>query len=276
VADNSLMLSLALPALLVVGAVVLIPICWLSWLSIWGKQGFTLLNYQRMLQPSYLVTFRVTMELSAVVTLVCALLGYPISYLMTRSKPKTTALLGLCVIFPMWVSPLVHTYSWLVILEHNGIINRWLISAGLVDQPLHLAYNAFGTAIGMTHVMLPFMVLPLYAAMRTVDPDLAQAATSLGASPVRAFLDIFWPLSLPGLFAGSVVVFVLSLGFYITPALLGGGRVTMWSMEMEQSLTIHADWGASSALGVVLLVVTLGILALAVRAIGTSRLMGTD
>ena len=118
-------------------------------------------------------------------------------------------------------------------------------------------HNFTGTTIGMVHIMLPFMVLPLYASMRAINRDYMRAAANLGASPVQAFWQVFVPLSLPGLFAGIIIVFVLCLGFYVTPALLGGGRVMMWSMQIERNVTYHADWGAASALGVVLLVMTL-------------------
>ena len=141
-----------------------------------------------------------------------------------------------------------------------------------LDEPLRLVHNFTGTTIGMVHIMLPFMVLPLYATMKTIDQDYMKAAASLGASPVRAFWQIYVPLSFPGLAAGLIVVFVLSLGFYVTPALLGGGRVMMWAMQIERSTTVYADWGAASAMGVVLLVITLGILWLVSRLTGSSKL----
>jgi putative spermidine/putrescine transport system permease protein/spermidine/putrescine transport system permease protein len=135
-------------------------------------------------------------------------------------------------------------------------------------------HNFTGTTIGMVHIMLPFMVLPLYAAMRAISRDYMRAAANLGASPVKAFWQIYVPLSLPGLMAGVIIVFVLCLGFYVTPALLGGGRVMMWSMQIERTVTYHSDWGAASALGVVLLAMTLLILWLVGRLVGFRRIMG--
>ena len=260
--------SLSFPALLLVGFVVLIPIGWLFWLSFVGPDGFSLVNYERLLHPSYGLTLLTTFQLAFLVTGLCVLLGYPLAYLAAQLSPGWARLVLLCVLFPFWTSLLVRTYAWLVLLQRRGQINTWLQDLGLIDEPLRLVHNFTGTAIGMTHIMLPFMVLPLYAAMRTIDESYMRAAANLGASPVRAFWQIYVPLSLPGLGAGVMVVFVLSLGFYVTPALLGGGRVMMWAMQIERSMAVYADWGAASALGVVLLVITLAMLWLFARLTG--------
>jgi putative spermidine/putrescine transport system permease protein/spermidine/putrescine transport system permease protein len=180
----------------------------------------------------------------------------------------------LLVLFPVWTSILVRCYAWLVLLQRRGVVNTWLQDMGLIDAPLRLMHNFTGTAIGMVHIMLPFMVLPLYATMRSINRDYMRAAANLGASPVKAFWQVFVPLSLPGLFAGIIIVFVLCLGFYVTPALLGGGRVMMWSMQIERNVTYHSDWGAASALGVVLLVMTFAILWGVGRLIGFDRIVG--
>ncbi|MDU0340271.1 ABC transporter permease [Bosea rubneri] len=266
------MLALTLPALLLVGFVVLIPIGWLFWLSFVDKSGFTLIHYQRLLHPTYLLTLRTTFELAFTVTVVCLLLGYPLAYLASQLPRRWASLVLLCVLFPFWTSLLVRTYAWLVLLQRRGLVNTWLQKLGIIEEPLRLVHNFTGTAIGMTHIMLPFMVLPLYATMKTISDDYMRAAANLGASPIRAFWQIYVPLSFPGLAAGLIVVFVLSLGFYVTPALLGGGRVMMWAMQIERSTTVYADWGAASAMGVVLLVITLGILWLVSRLTGSAKL----
>jgi putative spermidine/putrescine transport system permease protein/spermidine/putrescine transport system permease protein len=263
------MLALTLPALLLVGFVVLIPIGWLFWLSFVDKSGFTLIHYQRLLHPTYLLTLRTTFELAFTVTVVCLLLGYPLAYLASQLPRRWASLVLLCVLFPFWTSLLVRTYAWLV---RRGLVNTWLQKLGIIEEPLRLVHNFTGTAIGMTHIMLPFMVLPLYATMKTISDDYMRAAANLGASPIRAFWQIYVPLSFPGLAAGLIVVFVLSLGFYVTPALLGGGRVMMWAMQIERSTTVYADWGAASAMGVVLLVITLGILWLVSKLTGSAKL----
>lgn len=266
--------ALSAPGLLLISGIALVPIAWLFWLSFRGKTGFTLEHYWRLLHPSYTLTLQTTFELTFLVTALCVLLGYPLAYLVSQVRPRLAALLMLLVLFPVWTSLLVRCYAWLVLLQRRGVINTWLQEAGLIDGPLRLVHNFTGTTIGMLHIMLPFMVLPLYASMRAINPDYMRAASNLGASPVRAFWQVFVPLSLPGLYAGVIIVFVLCLGFYVTPALLGGGRVMMWSMQIERNVTYHSDWGAASALGVVLLVMTLGILWGFGRLIGFDRIVG--
>ncbi len=270
------LLFLCAPALLLIGIVALAPIGWLSGLSFVGKEGLTFDNYARLLHPSYQLTLLSTFRLAFVVTAICLVLGYPLAYLTAQMPPRVASLVLLCVLFPFWTSLLVRTYAWLVILQRRGIVNTWLENLGLIDEPLRLVYNFTGTTIGMVHVMLPFMVLPLHAAMKSINPDYLQAAASLGAPPVRAFWQIFVPQSIPGVIAGLIVVFVLSLGFYVTPALLGGGKVMMWSMQVERAMEVYADWGAASALGVVLLVMTIGVLWLISRLVGIGSLIERD
>jgi ABC-type spermidine/putrescine transport system permease subunit I len=154
----------------------------------------------------------------------------------------------------------VRTYAWLVLLQRRGIVNNLLIGSGAIDHPLPLVHNLTGTVIGMVHIMLPFLVLPLYAAMRSIDATYVRAAANLGASPMRAFWEIYFPLSLPGLMAGLVLTFILCLGFYITPAVLGGGRVQMIAQRIEASVHLFPTWGPASALGVVLLLLTVSVL----------------
>lgn len=272
--ETAALAGLSVPGLLLIGAIALAPIAWLFWLSFRGKSGFTLEHYERLLHPSYMLTLQTTFELSFLVTGICMALGYPLAYLIAQVRPRLAALLMLLVLFPVWTSLLVRCYAWLVLLQRRGVVNTWLQDAGLIDAPLRLMHNFTGTTIGMVHIMLPFMVLPLYASMRSISRDYMRAASNLGASPVKAFWQVFVPLSLPGLFAGIIIVFVLCLGFYVTPALLGGGRVMMWSMQIERNVTYHSDWGAASALGVVLLVMTLGILWAVGRLIGFDRIVG--
>lgn len=270
------LLLLCAPALLLIGIVALAPIGWLSGFSFMGPEGLSLTNYERLLHPSYQLTLLSTFQLAFVVTAICLLLGYPLAYLTAQMPARAASLVLLCVLFPFWTSLLVRTYAWLVILQRRGIVNTWLENLGLIDEPLRLVYNFTGTTIGMVHVMLPFMVLPLYAAMKSISPDYLQAAASLGAPPVKAFWQIFVPQSIPGVIAGLIVVFVLSLGFYVTPALLGGGKVMMWSMQVERAMEVYSDWGAASALGVVLLVITMGVLWLVARVAGIGSLIERD
>jgi ABC-type spermidine/putrescine transport system permease subunit I len=176
------------------------------------------------------------------------------------------------VLMPFWTSILVRTYAWLVLLQRQGLINSWGIKLGLWDEPLALVHNLTGTLIGMVHIMLPFLILPLYGSMRAIDRDYLKAAANLGASPTRAFWLVFFPLSLPGLLAGSLIVFILCLGFYVTPALLGGGKVIMVANRIANDIEIFFNWGAASALGVVLLGLTAIILFAAARLVRLDRL----
>lgn len=272
--ETTVLATLAVPGLLLIGAIALTPIAWLFWLSFRSGSDFTLEHYERLLHPTYTLTLQTTFELSFLVTAICIALGYPLAYLISQVRPRLAGLLLLLVLFPVWTSLLVRCYAWLVLLQRRGVVNSWLQDMGVIEAPLRLMHNFTGTTIGMVHIMLPFMVLPLYATMRSIDRDYMRAAANLGASPVRAFWGVFVPLSFPGLFAGIIIVFVLCLGFYVTPALLGGGRVMMWSMQIERNVTYHSDWGAASALGVVLLAMTLAILWGVGRLIGFDRIVG--
>jgi len=272
--ETTALAALAVPGLLLIGAIALSPIAWLFWLSFRSGSDFTFEHYERLLHPTYTLTLQTTFELSFLVTAICIALGYPLAYLISQVRPRLAAFLLLLVLFPVWTSLLVRCYAWLVLLQRRGVVNSWLQDMGVIEAPLRLMHNFTGTTIGMVHIMLPFMVLPLYATMRSINRDYMRAAANLGASPVRAFWGVFVPLSFPGLFAGIIIVFVLCLGFYVTPALLGGGRVMMWSMQIERNVTYHSDWGAASALGVVLLAMTLAILWGVGRLIGFDRIVG--
>jgi ABC-type spermidine/putrescine transport system permease subunit I len=272
--ERQLFLGLSLPGILTIMIVVFLPVFWLSSLSFLGRGGaLTLENYMRIFTSQlYVNTFIVTIKLSIVVTVLCVLLGYPLCYWLSRLAPATAGILLVFVLLPFWTSVLVRTYAWLVLLQRYGMINKALIWLGLIDKPLQLAHNLTGSIIGMIHIMLPFMVLPMYASMRSIDVDLIRAAIGLGSTPRQAFRRVFLPMSLPGLFAGIVLVFVLSLGFYVTPALLGGGRVQMLAQRIESTITIYTNWGAASALGVVLLLIALAMLWAINRIFGLDKL----
>jgi putative spermidine/putrescine transport system permease protein/spermidine/putrescine transport system permease protein len=265
--EQWLLLSLAVPALLVIVLVILIPVGWLFYLSFLGGDGqFSLEHYEKMLKyKSYARTFITTFEVSFLTTLICILIGYPLAYFLAQLPNRIAGLFMLTVLLPFWTSLLVRTYAWLVLLQRKGILNDFAIQIGLWDSPVKLVHNMTGTLIGMAHIMLPFLVLPLYNSMKKIDRDLMQAASNLGATPARAFWQVYFPLSMPGMVAGSLIVFVLCLGFYVTPAVLGGGRVIMVATQITAILENQYDWGAASALGVVLLVATVLVLILASR-----------
>jgi putative spermidine/putrescine transport system permease protein/spermidine/putrescine transport system permease protein len=257
--------------------VLVLPVGWLFWLSFLSNAGELSLEHYRRLasQASYARIFRTTFEVSLITTGLCILLGYPLAYLLAQLPRRVAALCMIAVLLPYWTSVLVRTYAWLVLLQRQGLVNSWGMDLGLWSEPLPLVHNMAGTLIGMTHVMLPYLILPLYASMRAIDGDYVKAAANLGASPARAFWSVYLPLSLPGLAAGATIVFILCLGFYITPALLGGGRVIMVSMRIATDIEMFFNWGAASALGVVLLLLTLALLWFASRVVGFERVLGS-
>jgi ABC-type spermidine/putrescine transport system permease subunit I len=237
--------------------------------------GFTLQHYAKLFgEPAYFRAFRNTAEISVGVTLVSLVLGYPLAYLMTAVSPRVRALLVVLVLVPFWTSVLVRTFAWMIILGRRGLINQVLTHWGLIDRPLALIYNMLGVQIGMVHVLLPFMVFPLLSVMTRTDATLVAAARSLGASPRQAFLRVFLPLSLPGVSAGCVLVFLLAVGFYITPALLGGeGQVTFTTL-IELVVRDLLDWSFGASLSVFLLTVVGTLFVLFSTLLGLDRLTG--
>lgn len=202
-----------------------------------------------------------TLWTAALVTMCCLIIGLPYAMIAaTVTGWKRAVLLG-AVLLPLWTSLLVRTAAWMIILQDNGIINQTLISLGIVSEPLVLIYNRFGVVLAMTHVLLPFMVLPIYSVLITVPGNLMIAAASLGAHPVRAFLRILLPLSLRGVISGALLVFMSSIGYYITPALLGGAADQMVSSVIAFYATGSANWSMAAALGLILLVLTLALYA---------------
>ena len=192
--------GLSMPAVLAILIVVFLPIFWLSSLSFYNAAGeLSMENYARIFESAlYRRTFVVTFQISISVTVICVLLGYPLCYWLTKVPDRTAAILMVFVLVPFWTSVLVRTYAWLVLLQRKGIINSSLMSMGIIDEPLQLAHNLTGSIIGMVHIMLPFLILPLYATMRSVDTDLVRAAVGLGSSPRGAFWRVFFPMSLTG------------------------------------------------------------------------------
>jgi putative spermidine/putrescine transport system permease protein len=224
--------------------------------------------------PVYARTLETTFKTAFIVTAACLLLGYPYAYVMNRAGPRMAAVLGFLVLLPFWLSLLVRTYAWTVWLQDTGVVNTVLQDIGLTDHPLGLIRNTLGVTIGMTHILLPFMVLPLYAVMRRIDPELTPAAASLGAAPFAAFRKVFLPLSVPGIFAGALLVFVLSLGFYITPALLGSPQNAMISELIVDQVSEQLQFGIGAAIAMVLLGLTLVVLLLGTRFVRFGEVMG--
>ena len=217
-----------------------------------------------------LITFRIAFT----VTIGCLLLGYPVAYLLSSINPRVGNLLMILVLIPFWTSILVRTYAWMVILGNSGLINNLLTGLHVIPQPLPLIFNEFSVHVGMIHILLPFMILTLYGGMRGIDRNLLRAAQNLGASPWIAFLRVFLPLSLPGIFGGCLLVFILSLGFYITPSLLGGPSDYMISMFMAVQVNELLDWGYAALLALILLASTIAIFLIFSRFVRLDRLYG--
>jgi putative spermidine/putrescine transport system permease protein len=209
-----------------------------------------------------------TVGISATVTLLCLLLGFPVALLLTQVRDRTADWLMVLVLLPFWTSLLVRTAAWVVLLQREGIVNGALMRLGLIAEPLTLIYNRTGVLVAMTHVLLPFMVLPLYSVLKGIPPHYMRAAASLGAPPPTAFVRVFLPIAAPGIAAGSLMVFILALGYYITPALVGGGADQMLSYFVATYTTDTGNWGLAAALGLLMLGTTLLLYALAHRLSG--------
>ncbi len=273
--ERNRLLGLVVPALALIGFLLLVPLGWLAWQSIVNAQGLTPEHYRRVFEDaSYYRSFLLTFEISGIVTGLAILLGYPLSYLLSQLDRRWAALGLALVVVPFWTSLLVRTYAWMVLLQRRGVVNTTLMDLGVIDQPVAFVHNVTGTTIGMLHIMLPFMILPLYAAMRGIDPELMRAAANLGGTPRYAFWRVFFPLSRPGLFAGTILVFVICLGFYVTPELLGGGRVVMISMLVQRNVELYFQWGAASSVAIILLVLVFAAFAVLNRFFAVERVFG--
>jgi len=252
---EALLALAALPAMAFLLVFYLLPMALLLLQSI---EDGSLSAYEKALTDSLYVGVLIdTMLIAAYVSIACLLLGYPVAYLMA-SAPAPWPTVGIVfVLLPFWTSILVRTYGWMVLLGRNGIVNRALLELGVISDPLPLLNNTAGVLIGMVHVLLPYMVFPIYAVMRRVDPGLIAAAEGLGAPGWQIFRRVYFPLTLPGVLAGVTLVYILSIGFFITPALLGGGRVIMIAVLIEVQVRQFLNWGFAGALSAVLLAATL-------------------
>ena len=239
------------------------PIVYMLGLAFWNKSGsFTLEHYAGLLEaPVYLKVLGNTMRIALIATLANVAIGYPLALWMRGLGNRARMIALALVVLPFWVSILVRTYAWIVVLGNGGLVNRGLQWSGLTDAPVSFLYNELGVTIGMANVLLPFLVLPLFAAMIRIDDRLLQAAASLGAPPRTIFWKVFFPLTLPALAAGTLLVFILCLGFYVTPAILGGGRVPMISNLLDTLINRIPRWEQASAISTILLAVTLLIFA---------------
>lgn len=208
-------------------------------------------------QRIYQSVFQRTLFIAGGVTLICLVLGFPLAYLLATLPTRTSNLLLIFVLLPFWTSLLVRTASWIILLQSNGLINKTLLATHLIDSPLQLVFNRVGVFFAMVHILLPFMVLPLYSVMKGISPNYQRAAISLGAHPFAAFWQVYVPQTVSGIAAGTILVFIMALGYYITPALVGGPADQMVSYYVAYYTNSTNNWGMAAALGSLLLVVTL-------------------
>ncbi|WP_181702681.1 ABC transporter permease [Chthonobacter albigriseus] len=213
-----------------------------------------------------------TLFIAAVVTLGTLVLGYPLAYAAAIAPPAVAATLMLFVLLPLWTSLLVRTTAWVVLLQSNGVINDFMMRLGFTSEPVQLIFTRFGTLAAMIHIQLPFTVLPIYSVMRQIPQTQLRAARSLGAGPLSAFWRIYAPQTIPGVSAGCLITFILSLGYYLTPALVGGATDQMMSNFISDFINRDLNWGLASALGTVLLLTTLALYAVYVRVLGADRI----
>lgn len=247
-----------------------VPVSRLLVLSIWDG-GFTLRPLlEAAAEPRNLRVFSTTLQIAVGATALTVVLAYPVAAMLARLSGRLLALAMMFVIFPLLTSVLVRTFAWIVLLGREGVVNQFLIGHGLIAAPLPLLFNRIGVFVGLVHVLLPMAVLPMYAAIRSIDPRLLRAAESLGAHPVVVFRTVFLPLSLPGVLAGGLLAFIAAAGAFITPVILGGPRDVMLAGLIGQLVEEALEWREAAALSVLMLMASLLLLVLQFR-IGQRR-----
>jgi putative spermidine/putrescine transport system permease protein len=265
---------LVLPLLAFLVLLFVLPIGQVLWISL-SEPSLGLQNYRHLVTSGSIhrmlwTTFRVC----ALTTALSLVLGYAVAYAMVHASPRHRTWMLLFILVPFWVSVLVRAFSWLMLLHDGGILNSFLESQGIITEPIHLVRNEVGVLIGMTHYMIPYAVLPLYATMRGIDRQYVMAARGLGAGSFEAFRRVYLPMSLPGIVGAGVLVFILTLGFFVTPAILGGGKTVMIAEYVSVQILNIARWGVGAMLAVVLLVSVFALLGLMGRFVDMRTLFG--
>jgi putative spermidine/putrescine transport system permease protein len=269
--DRNFALLLIFPSFLFLLIFFIYPILSLIPLSL-DYPNISLIEYHKIFSELlYINVILNTLWIASIVTFCCLVLGYPVAFFISNVRPKYAGLFLLPVILPFWTSLLVRTYAWMVILQRKGIVNSILLKLGIISSPLTIMYNEFSVILGMVHVLLPFMILPIYGHLQIRDKNLEHAAASSGASPIKTFFLVTLPLSKYSISAGCLLVFVIAIGFFITPALLGGKKVIMISMLIEEYVIEYLDWGFASAISFILLTITLAIIIVYYKIIGLDK-----
>lgn len=247
------------PSIAIILATFLVPTAWLLIRSFsepsWGLQNFRTV----LAQPIYAKVAWNTFSISASVTVLCLMLSYPFAYTMAHAGRSARKLLVLAIVITLWTSILVKSFAWMVLLQDNGAINSVLLSLGVTKAPVPLMYNRIGVLIALTEVQLALMIFPLYTVMSRIDANLERASSTLGARPAMTFLRVYLPLTVPGIISGCTLVFVLSIGYYVTPALMGGRSDIMIGQLIVMQIADFGNWGVAAALSVLLLVGTMSV-----------------
>jgi ABC-type spermidine/putrescine transport system permease subunit I len=264
--------ALLAPGVLIAVFAFVVPLARLIGLSFSAPGGPFVAYAQLLGDDIYARVFANTFVIALVVTVVALVIAFPVAFALTRLARTWRSVVFACVLLPLWISVLVRTFSWMLLLERNGPVNRFVVASGLADQPLSLLFNHTAVLIGMVHVLLPYAVLPIYAALVRIDPALLRASEGLGASGLTTFLRVLLPLSLSGVATAATFVFLLSLGFFITPALLGGASSLTLSMLIDSFVSERLNWPLAAAASVVLLAAALVVVAVAGRYISVGAI----
>ena len=266
---------LILPILILLVVFMVVPVFRIFVLSFFDPD-FTLKHYLKFYNVGiYSQILLRTLTISLMVSFCCLIVGYPVAYLMADVSDKTAKILLIFVVLPMWTGILVRTYAWMVLLGRKGILNKMLIYFDVIAEPLKILYTTKAVVLAMVQILVPLMILPLYATMKGIDRNLLKASNILGANPLRTFWRIFLPLSTPGILAGFTLVFILSMAFFITPALVGGRKDIMIAMLIESQVTRLLNWGFAAALSLILMAMTMIIILVFNKFIGINRFLGS-
>lgn len=271
---------MTVPAVAWLGLFFAVPVLGIGALSFMSRDSygrivysFTAENYLRALDPIYVHIVGETLLLALVTTALCALLGYPFAYAMTRFERKWQGVLLLLILVPFWINMLVRSFAWVILLRSQGVVNTVLERWGWIGEPLQLLYNKQAVFLGMVYTLLPFVILPVYVTLEKIDKSWLEAASDLGAAPRRAFWAVVWPMSLPGVFTGCMLVFVSSIGMFVIPDIMGGAKSQLLGNVIQNQFLSARDWPFGSALSVYLIILSLA--AIGVMQSWVSRLTGT-
>jgi len=218
---------------------------------------FTLENYKKILDPIYLKVFRRSIKLEPQSTILCLILGYPMAMIIAQSKVKRRNLMVMLFVLPLWTNFLLRTYAWMVLLRDQGVINQFLMAIGIIDEPIKLLYNNNAVLLGMIYNFLPFMVLPIYSVLSKIDNSLVEAAQDLGAHPVSVFRKVIFPLSMPGVISGSIMVFMPAVSTFVISDLLGGGQTVLLGNLIQNQFLVARNWQFGSAISMIMIILIL-------------------